>query len=418
MRGARALGVGVLLLGVLSSALASRRLGVDYASLHLMADGIANGTHIYDPAVQKELFATRYEIGAPPGMFYPPATGFAMLPFAFLPYRLGMLVWLALLVVAVVFGVRILLSLVAPKFASLWPLVAGLALLSASVRWGMTALQGAPLLLGLLCVLISALHTNRPRLALAVAVFATAFKITLAVPFLGLLLLRRRYTAVAAAVGGWVALNVAGFARIGGLAAYRTYQANMRVVEALGNINTPDPFEFKSIPRVDWTYLFHGLGHNLLVARVLSLLLAGVTALWLLREGRRARDPGALSVTTVFVTPLVCLGSLAVYHHHYDLSLLLVPLLLTLFGAARVRRPLRALWAMAPLLFLILLAPVGKAQSIMLQRFGMTGLGWVRLMFPLAVSLTLMGSLTVLRRRLDEAAAEDDVMLMSAMVRP
>ena len=151
---------------------------------------------------------------------------------------------------------------------------------------------------------------------------------------------------------------------------------------------------------------------------MLSLLLAGVTALWLLREGRRARDPGALSVTTVFVTPLVCLGSLAVYHHHYDLSLLLVPLLLTLFGAARVRRPLRALWAMAPLLFLILLAPVGKAQSIMLQRFGMTGLGWVRLMFPLAVSLTLMGSLTVLRRRLDEAAAEDDVMLMSAMVRP
>src|SRR5678816_4427413 len=60
-RAARALGVGVLLLGALLSALAARRLGVDYASLHLMADGIANGTHIYDPAVQKELFATRYE---------------------------------------------------------------------------------------------------------------------------------------------------------------------------------------------------------------------------------------------------------------------------------------------------------------------------------------------------------------------
>jgi hypothetical protein len=165
LRLVRAAGVGVLLLGVFFSIMAARRLGVDYASLHLMADGMASGTHIYDPAVQQTLFSERYGIGAPPGMFYPPATGFAMLPFALLPYGIGKLVWLALLIGAIAGGVRLLLGVVAPKLVLVWPLVAGLVLLSASVRWGMTALQGAPLLLGLLCVLIAALHTDRPRLA-------------------------------------------------------------------------------------------------------------------------------------------------------------------------------------------------------------------------------------------------------------
>src|SRR4029453_4680171 len=103
---------------------------------------------------------------------------------------------------------------------------------------------------------------------------------------------------------------------------------------------------------------------------------------------------------TAFVTPLVCLGSLAVYHHQYDLSLQLVPLLLTAFGAPAVRQPPRALWLMAPLLFLILLLPVGKAQRIVMEHFGIVGLGWLRLAFPLALSLALGGSLAVLRRRL------------------
>ncbi len=216
-----ALGVSLMIGGSVVGWLASRRQGADYASLQLMGRGIALGSPIYDLAWQKAEFSRLFDgIGPPLGMFYPPATGFTMLPFALLPVRIGQLLWYALMTLAVVCGVRALVRTAAPTAGRhIWMITAGLVLISSALRWGMTPLQGAPLVLGLLCFLIVSLHADRPYLAFAIAAFATAFKITLALPFLGLLFLYRRHSAWVAALVVWVMLNAAGFARLGGLSA-------------------------------------------------------------------------------------------------------------------------------------------------------------------------------------------------------
>jgi hypothetical protein len=262
----------------------------------------------------------------------------------------------------------------------------------------MTALQGAPLMLGLLCLLVVALQTERLLLAAAIGIFATSFKATLALPFLGLLLLHRRYRATALAVGTLAGLSLLGFVRTGGMEAWHHFQANAALVEAFGDINTPDPWDGISIPRLDWKYLLYGLTRNLLLAKVGTLAAACAVGLWLVWQSRRARVPIDLTRTAAFLTPSVCLGCLAVYHHHYDVSLMIAPLLLTLLGPPALRRQPHALALMLPLTLLMVLLPVAKVQLFVIDHFGSSAIGFLNLSFPVAVTLALIGGLLVLYR--------------------
>jgi hypothetical protein len=392
----RVLGAGMLLAGLIASGFSFVRGGVDYAVLHTMALGLAQGINVYELNDPNEVSKGIV------GMVYPPATAFAVLPLALLPFPVAKTVFFLLTNLVLVSGVWALVRKAVPRASwSLLMLAVGVVLVSASIRWGMMLLQLAPLMLGLLCWYV-VLEDTRPRAALAVATLATALKMTLALPFMGLLLLRRRLGGLVLCGGAWLLLNALGFLRMGE-AAFSTYRANVAVFElddASYNINGPDPWVGVTLPRLDWAFLFFGLTGNLAVSRIGNLLASGATALWLLREGLRVVPGANLATITLFLTPLVCLGSLCVYHHQYDACVVLAPLLLAATMYQRIRRPRWALWACLPLALLVLIMPIGAVQNLVMPRFGHFGVGLLKLSFPVTFTLALIGSLALLRQNL------------------
>lgn len=385
----------VLILAGLAKMWSVANDGVDFPSMYVMGTGIAAGANVYDPSVPGT-FPGRFGVVQPLGMFYPPASGFAMLPFALFPYGVAKVLWFLAICASLVFGVRAMVRVAAPRAGfHVWTLCAGIVLVSSAVRWGMALLQGAPLLLGLLCLFIAALHGGWPRAAFVLAAFATALKMTLALPFLGLLALHRRFGALFASGAAWVLLNGLGFWRMG--STLTMYRANMGALEALNDVNSPDPWFNPGVPRLDWTFLSYGLTHQLAFSRMLCLSLSAGVALWLLFEGLRARLPADLATSTAFLTVLVCLGSLAVYHHEYDASLFLAPLLLGVLLWRRMTPPNWAVACIAPLTLIVLLMPLGKVRELMSNHFGVLGVGLVKLTFPIAFTLALIGSIGLLR---------------------
>jgi len=371
--------------------------GVDFPSLYVMGRGIVEGSNIYAPAVATT-FPAKYNVMVPAGMFYPPATGFTMLPFAVLPFHLARLVWLFVLELVAVLGVRSLVRRLAPSAGpEVWVACAGVVMLSSALRWAMLLLQGAPLVLGLLCWFLSALHGGRPRLAALIAAIAVAVKMTLSVPFVGLLILQRRFVAAFAGVATWASLNALGFLRMGA-DALPDYRASVGKLEAFGDINSPDPWNVVSSPRLDWTSLLYGTTGNLPFARLGTLALTGLVCLWLLREGLRERAPRSLEATALFLPPLVILGCLCVYHHHYDSCLYFAPVLALylVFGWQRLRN--WGFFLLLPPLLLMLVLPFGKAQDLVNSVFGLRGVGLLKLSFPIAFSGALVGSLLLLSR--------------------
>ena len=113
--------------------------------------------------------------------------------------------------------------------------------------------------------------------------------------------------------------------------------------------------------------------------------------------------PYSIRSTALFLPPLVCLGSLCVYHHHYDASLFFVPALLWGLVLARQGLPRWGAFMSAPLLAIILILPFGFAQNLASKLFGEHGIGLLKLSFPLALTAALVGSLALLFRGLRAA---------------
>lgn len=399
---ARALAPLLLALAIAHGWWASSRQGGDWIHPYATAVGVANGYPIYDRAWQQSSFAATMAHPMPgEGTFYPPATGFATLPLAFVIPRAAKFLWFVLLVTSVTLGIRGLVRLVKPDATrEQWMLLAGLVLFSSCLRWGMTPLQAAPGLMALLAHFGIALEARRQWVVLGLAVLVMAFKFTVALPFLALLVLHRRYLFAAITVASSVVLNLLGFIRMGGRAAFTAYLAGMHQLESTGTINTPDPWELISSSRLDWTYLFVGLTRDIPLARGLALTLSAVTAAWLAKEGWRVRRHVDLTVTASFLLPATCLSLLCVYHHHYDISLLVVPLLILGFLHVRDRRPVSpAVLALAvPVMALMAFLPVATSSRLLEALVGPRGPGLVNLAFPVALTLALVGSLLLLRQ--------------------
>jgi len=389
-----ALGAAVLAAGLLVS-VAVVRDGVDFPVLYVMGEGILRGVDVYVPG-ETAMFRQRFNVSEF-GMFYPPATGFAMAPLALLPYGVAKWVWFFFIDVALVFGIRALVRTAAPSSkAYLWMSCAGVVLLSAAIRWGLMLLQAAPLVLGLLCLFVAQLHGGRRAGVLAISVFVTSVKMTLALPFLGLLALHRRFGAAAASIGAWLALNALGFWRMGG-GSFSGYRQNIAILEALDNISSPDPWRPIALPRLDWFYLIYGLSSNLRLARILALAISAVVLVWLVREAQRDQSSPTLTRSALFLGPLVCFGSLCVYHHQYDACLFFAPALLACLLWPRRRAHFWVYMLFAPLLLEILFLPIGRVQSILESAWGLVGVGVLKLSFPVVVTLALVGSLVILR---------------------
>jgi hypothetical protein len=324
-----------------------------------------------------------------------------MAPLALLPYRVALWTWFVAIDLTLVLGIRALVRFAAPDAgAYVWMASAGIVLASAVIRWGLRPLQPAPLVLGLLCFFVVALHTDRPRTALCIAMGATVAKMTLALPFLGLLALHRRFGAVAASLAALAGLNALGFLRMG--ASLADYRLNIAKLDDWNNINSMDPWRPVALPRLDWSYLFYGLWNNVPLARGANLVASALAFVWLVREGLRARTPPTLAATTLFLAPIVCFGSLCVYHHQYDACLFFAPALLACF---LWRRPLGRVWPyalVAPFLLMILFLPVAQTQRILESIFGLRGFGLLKLSFPVVTTVALVGSMAILRLRAAE----------------
>jgi len=280
--------------------------------------------------------------------------------------------------------------------------VAGIVLMSAAMRWGMMLLQLAPIVLGLLCLFVVALHTGRPKLAMAIAMLVLWMKMTLAVPFLGLLGVYRRFGALFAVVASWLALNVFGFWRFGNN-SFAGYRQNIALLEDITKISSPDPWRTVALPRLDWVSLAYGITLNLTLSRILSLVLGAVFALWLLRAWWSSSKTLTLENTALFLPALVCFGSAAVYHHQYDAVLFFAPALLA--WVCLERRITLAALLCAPLLLMIVAMPIGKVQDVLLQWLGLFGVGLLKLSFPVVFTLALFGSMLNLSRRSRSAPA-------------
>jgi hypothetical protein len=398
VRWLRPVGLVLLVLGVAACVQAAWGRGSDFAPVYFTSVGLTEKLPIYDFSWQHAAFPARTPFGPPQGMFYPPGTGVMTLPLGLFTFPVARVMWFVAMCSTVVLGVRALVLLTWPERGALgWPLVVGGVLLSACLRWGMAPQQGAPLILGVLGLFTVALYQRQFTLALVLAAFAVAFKSTLALPFLGLLFLYRRYASAAIAVGCMVLANLLGFARLGGTSAWHAYQQNVAVLESLSDINTPDPWNLISVPRTDWTYLFYGLSRNLHASRLAALACVGLTGLWLLWQANKVRTP-TLANVGAFMFAFACLTNLSVYHHHYDLSLLLVPMLLLGFGAPELRRPATPIWLMLPLVSMMALLPIALVERFFGSHFGVIGRGLVNISFSVVLTLTFVGALLLVRR--------------------
>jgi Glycosyltransferase family 87 len=397
----KSFGILFLLVGIFVSWQASKRQGQDFGVLYAAAIGVASGAPIYESEWQSIAFKS-WGLGDVKNVPYPPSSGFLMLPFALFSFPVAQSLWFLLMAAAVIVGVRALIKLALPNApSSVWLFSASAVMLSACIRWGMTPLQGAPLVFGLLALLVVSLHTNAPRVAMLTVAGVTAMKFTVAFPFLALLLLHKRYAALVQATVIVVVLNVLGFARIGGWSAFVKYRAGLQGHELYGTVDSPDPWDLQSVPRLDWAYMLNGLFGPFEPFRVIALLAFGLVCFWLLsRSAPLSGKAISLECTAIFLVPLVCVNQLAIYHHHYDISPLLAPLLIIAAkrNEARYFNDPVAWFLMAPLAVMMALLPLAISQTFAVKLLGASGHGLLNLAFPIATTLMLAGSLIFVAR--------------------
>jgi hypothetical protein len=392
----------LLVAGIVFSWVASARQGGDVIYPYMLSHSLIHGEPIYDRQWELENIPTITGQRRPgEGFFYPAGTGFSTLPLAMFSFRNAQLLWLAILIGVVVLGTRELTRMGDERErTATWMAIAGLVLLSASIRWGMTPLQGAPLVMGLLCLFVICIDREKYGAAFAITMFVLVFKFTVALPFVGLMLVRGRWREIAVAVVIAGLAQVAGFARVGGAAAFSAYTQGVAGLEALGSINTPDPWDPMSSPRLDWTYLYTGLVGSAEFGKRLSQGTALLVAIWLSWSAWRLRDRRDRHATATILLAITCFGILCVYHHHYDVSSALVPLIMlaTMHLNGTIKLPTSFWILIGPLAVMMALLPVATVQGLLQSVGGPTASGYVNIAFPISVTLALIASCLDLRR--------------------
>lgn len=386
-----AAGAVFLLLGIAIGWISYRHRGEDLGYVYLLAQAVVHGRNAYDADVQQQLARQYLDFVPSARMYYPPSSGVLFL--ALLPVRFGIAKFLFfwLMTGALIGGLWTAMAVFlretppARRF-----LVLGLLMCCSANRWGFQLLQAAPLILGLLGLYMAALHRGRTGLAGVLLTVVVLLKVTLALPFIGLALLKKRWQLVAAALFCFAVINVALFARMGGMTAYQDYSRSIAQQDMPGQHDYIDPRLPTSLPRLDWSSLLAAVGTPVKAAKAAGALLSIGSLLYLVVLGRRSKrfaDDGALQAA--FVGPLTGLGLLCVYHHHYDSNLLLLPVVLSLGMPALRRLPGVKLFAVV-VLFYDGLYPVSQAQNLAGRLMGSSPHAW-----DVIVALKMLGSVCV-----------------------
>ena len=340
------LGLGLILVGGFIARRAFNEWGHDLAQIYTAALLLLEGKNVYDWGVQHDGYM-RF-IGWIPtwGHFYPPASSVFAVPVTVIPYPLLKQVWFFGSIALLFYGLWRFMAAYLPRWDySLRTLALGVVMCCACIRWGFKVAQPGAIVLGMLGLFLAELKERGRSWLLALqAGLVLSIKFTFSLPFLILLVAQRRLLAASAAVAAWGAMNIIGIYGHGGLGILADYRANMAVFERPDQLNYPDPRGGNSLARTDWPYLLNAFKPDFHVNSLIGHGLTALTALWLAWEILRVR-PAALredKSVLALAAPGAALTLLAVYHHHYDMCILLLPVLGYL-GFAEFRA-LKAAW--------------------------------------------------------------------------
>ncbi len=406
------IGLGVLLIAI--GSVICRHVfdiwGADLAQLYMSAKLFLEGKNVYDFPVQRDGYARHIGQITTWGHFYPPGSAVALVPATIVPYATAREIYFYLGIVVMLYGLWRFMQAYIPRWdASVRVLVLGLLMCTASVRWGFKVGQPIAIVVGLFGLFLAELKAERSWSAFLCAAVVGSVKVTFGIPFVLLGLATRRLRLTAALLGFWAALNVIGIFGMGGPKILLDYRANMAVFERPDELNYPDPRGFNSLARTDWPYILNAVSpdfsRNKLIGHVLTLLALG----WLTREVWRARERALGETQLLALTaPVMALSMLAVYHHHYDISVMFVPWL-ALVGRPELLR-IRSAWAY--------ILPVGLYAGFYpyekFARLVAYFLGDIHVLFtkPLACAVcivALVGSCVVLRRVLAPGYRDEEV---------
>jgi hypothetical protein len=157
---------------------------------------------------------------------------------------------------------------------------------------------------------------------------------------------------------------------MGGPQILAEYKANFAQFERPDELNYPDPRGSNSLARTDWPYVLNALSPNFTRNTLLGYGLTALCTAWLAREALRAkqrmREDAILLAVAGSVVPL---SMLAVYHHHYDMSILLLPVVGYL-GLKEFRGIRAVWWYVVPVALYTGAYPYQKAATLLRRLIG------------------------------------------------
>ena len=363
-----------------------------YAAAMLVREGSAGDLYTYEAQekIHRELFPGSGP-DADPVLFYyhPPFELLVFLPLTFLSFRMAYLIW----VVANLFLLVSLPFLLRPSLGALWrhhpPVVflAGLAFFPVLV----TLLQGQDSLLLLLVIAMAYVALSRGKEGTAGGLLALGlFKFHLIVPLVLVFLLRRRWKLLLGFLGvaaGLVLLSI----------SITGWEGSMKYPYFILKLN--QGLDSESLQQARNIYPgtmpnLRGTLHALLADRIPAIVttlatfgLSFVLLLWAASKWTRAQDRPENSIGLAFSLSVVTALLTGFHLHVHDMSLLLVPILLTVehwLTASTGPRPARS--GLVKLIMIFFVSPFYLALLYFEQ---LHLLAWLMLAFAFALSLEI-----------------------------
>jgi hypothetical protein len=404
------LGAGLIMIvaGAIVSRAAFEEWGHDFAPQYVSAWMLREGKNPYDFAVQNDGYMRHVGSVTTWANFYPPSAAVAALPATFLPYPVARELWFVVTFTIMLVGLWRFMAVFLPKWdTSMRVLVLGLICSAATTRWAFKVAQPGPVVLGLFAVFLAELKQRRTALATACGALIVCAKVTFGIPFFLVSLALRRVGILGAMLGVCIVLNVIGLFGMGGPAIIPDYRANLAQFERPDELNYPDPRGSNSLARTDWPYLLNAIdpsnfARSNLLGHVLTLAVTAWLAVEAWRLRHRLNETNVLLALAAAVAPL---SMLAVYHHHYDMGILLLPVLFYL-GRPELRK-LPGVWAyVVPVVLYTGFYPYAKFASWLRTFMGDNEVLISRPLACVVCIVALGGSLAVLRSVVRESAVE------------
>jgi hypothetical protein len=402
-------GLLLILLGIVINRHAFNTWGHDFAQHYISAWLLREGKNVYNHQLQVDAYM-RYVGGVQSwGHFYTPGAAVLALPSTIFPYPVIRESWFWI-ATAVTIGA---LGWFMAAYIPAWDrptrvLVIGLILCAASTRWAFKTAQPATMILGLFGVFLAELKAGRKWSAFLAGALVGATKVTFALPFVLMGLAQRRIGIVAAMVAFWAALNVIGIYGMGGPSILVDYRANMAEFERPDQLNYPDPRGFNSLARTDWPYILNAVdpdfSRNNAIGALLSLICLGWLTYEVIRHKERLHDDDA---TMALSASVLAISMLAVYHHHYDIGLLLLPVLA--FTGRKAFHSIRAAWVYSvPVVLYAGFFPYEKASKLADWLVGPLSVLFVKPLGCFVCIVALGASFVILRTVLSRKPAVSD----------